>query len=507
MHADLPLRRLFRPVFVGVVCLLLGADLACTAFPASGAPATGPGAIPPANDPSNPVNPASPVNANNVPANAPVGTPAAPPPGVLSSSGGIDSIDGAPRPDAPPATRNTSRLAVVMSLDQFIQRVLHSNLDLAAQRFNVPIAKAQLIAARVSPNPVLNVGTGRDLTHEDQPTTYFAGLSTQIELPGKRANRTSAALQTLLAASATLEDYLRTLRGTAASAYVDAAASRLIVGEKLRAFQSLSRLADANDVRFKAGDISEVDDDQAHADALQARGDLYSSQSTGRANLYALLGFLGHSGAPLPGVSSRLHVPARRFDLDKLLAGALKTRPDIESARRTYEAALSTTRLAHLNRVPDPTLGVTAQESLISRNPIDPTPNFNSINLSVSVPLPLFNSSRGEYLVAQNTAAQAERTLRSAGLKVEVDVRGAFARYQTALERLAQYEHGALTLASKVLAAQLLAYKAGSATLLDVLQAQKVDTDVHLAYLDALSERAKAMIALEQAANLWDLDF
>ena len=88
-----------------------------------------------------------------------------------------------------------------------------------------------------------------------------------------------------------------------------------------------------------------------------------------------------------------------------------------------------------------------------------------------------------------------------------MDVRGSFARYQTALERLAQYEHGALTLASKVLQAQLLAYKAGSATLLDVLQAQKADTDVHLAYIDALGERAKAMIALEQAANIWDLDF
>ena len=192
--------------------------------------------------------------------------------------------------------------------------MLRSNLDLAAQRFNVPIAKAQLIAARVSPNPVLNVGTGRDLTHEDQPTTYFAGLSTQIELPGKRANRTSAALQTLLAASATLEDYLRTLRGTAASAYVDAASSQIIVAEKQRAFQSLDRLADANDVRLKAGDISEVDDDQARADALQARGDLYSSQSTGRVNQYALLGLLGQADAPLPQCfepSERAHAPFR----------------------------------------------------------------------------------------------------------------------------------------------------------------------------------------------------
>ena len=496
---------MFRPIFIGVVCLLLGVTLVCLVVPAGGASVTGPGALPPANDPSNPVNPASPANAGNLSPNAPTGHPAAAPSSVATPDhSGVDAIDGAPRPEP---SRPAKTPAPPVSLDQFIQRVLRSNLDLAAQRFNVPIAKAQLIAARVSPNPVLNVGTGRDLTHEDQPTSYFAGLSTQIELPGKRANRTGAAVQTLLAASATLEDYLRTLRGTAASAYVDAASSQLIVDEKLRAFQSLNRLADANDVRLQAGDISEVDDDQARADALQARGDLYSSQSTGRVNQYTLLGFLGQPGAPLPNVSSRLNVPSRRFDLNRLLADALRSRPDIEAARRTFEAARSSVLLARLNRIPDPTLGVTAQESLISRNPIDPTPNFNSINLSVSVPLPVFNSTRGEYLVARSTAAQAEQTLRSAALKAEVDVRGAFARYQTALERLAQYEHGALTLAAKVLAAQLLAYKAGSATLLDVLQAQKTDTDVHLAYIDALSERAKAMIALEQAANLWDLDF
>ncbi len=434
--------------------LWLGLGLAGFALLAGAAPTGGPGAIPPANDPSNPVNPASPVNVGNVPANAATGNPAAaPPPGTLSSSGGIDSINGAPRPDAPPAAGKASGRAPAISLDQFLQQVLRSNLDLAAQRFNVPIAKAQLIAARVSPNPVLNVGTGRDLTHEDQPTTYFAGLSTQIELPGKRANRTSAAVQTLLAASATLEDYLRTLRGTAASAYVDAASSQMIVAEKRRAFQSLDRLADANDVRLRAGDISEVDDDQARADALQARGDLYSSQSTGHVNQYALLGFLGQTGAPLPDVSGHLNVPTRHFDLDKLLADALRSRPDLLAAHRTYDAALASTRLAKLNRIPDPTFGVTAQESLISRNPIDPTPNFNSINLSVSVPLPVFNSSRGEYLVARHTAAQAEQNLRSAALKAEVDVRGSFARYQTALERLAQYEHGALTLASKVLQA------------------------------------------------------
>ena len=54
----------------------------------------------------------------------------------------------------------------------FVDQVLRANIDLAAQHCNVPIARAQLLAARFSLNPVLSLSTGRDLTHEDQPANF-----------------------------------------------------------------------------------------------------------------------------------------------------------------------------------------------------------------------------------------------------------------------------------------------------------------------------------------------
>jgi outer membrane protein, heavy metal efflux system len=72
--------------------------------------------------------------------------------------------------------------------------------------------------------------------------------------------------------------------------------------------------------------------------------------------------------------------------------------------------------------------------------------------------------------------------------------------------RLEQYQGAALELADKVLESKLVSYQKGAATLLDVLVAQKADNDVHLAYIGALTERAKALVALEQAAAIWDLD-
>jgi outer membrane protein TolC len=41
----------------------------------------------------------------------------------------------------------------------------------------------------------------------------------------------------------------------------------------------------------------------------------------------------------------------------------------------------------------------------------------------------------------------------------------------------------------------------------DVLNAQRAESDVRLDYLNALDERAKALIGLEQVANVWNVDF
>jgi cobalt-zinc-cadmium efflux system outer membrane protein len=153
------------------------------------------------------------------------------------------------------------------------------------------------------------------------------------------------------------------------------------------------------------------------------------------------------------------------------------------------------------------TLSAGLQQNESGRNPINPSPNFNLLNFGFSVPLPVFNSFRGEYLVATNTVLQSEKTLRSVELKAEIDVRQNFERFRFAKTRAAKYEGPILELSAKVLEARLAAYKTGGATLLDVLTAQKADTDVRLASIDALSERAKALVALEQAANIWDIDF
>ena len=63
---------------------------------------------------------------------------------------GCFAKDERPAPDAV-----TSRK---ITLAEFLNKVAAANLDYAAQRYNVSIAKAQIAAAKVSPNPTVNFG-------------------------------------------------------------------------------------------------------------------------------------------------------------------------------------------------------------------------------------------------------------------------------------------------------------------------------------------------------------
>jgi hypothetical protein len=57
-----------------------------------------------------------------------------------------------------------------ISFRDFIRQVEEANLDLAAQRYNVPIAQMRVLAAHVYPNPVIQGLYAVNISHQQQPT-------------------------------------------------------------------------------------------------------------------------------------------------------------------------------------------------------------------------------------------------------------------------------------------------------------------------------------------------
>ena len=97
--------------------------------------------------------------------------------------------------------------------------------------------------------------------------------------------------------------------------------------------------------------------------------------------------------------------------------------------------------------------------------------------------------------------------MQSAELKAEVQVRQAFTTYQLMQERIKKFQSELLKGADEVLAAKRFSYEHGQTTLLDLLDAQRADNEIHQSYNDALADAAKGLLELKRAAGLLDVEF
>lgn len=425
------------------------------------------------------------------------------------------------RPDYGAPLANWSVAASTPSEDsltwpKFLQEVLIANLGYAAARYDVDMAAADAAAAKLLPNPTLSLGGDRDLTFHDkygtgsngqpallrQVESRDVGITQTLELGGKRKWRGKAADQTLRAAAATLDDFLRNLKLDAASAYADALAAQEHV-DRLRAVAGfLKTLSTAQEHRLAVGDIGKPDLTQTQLEEFQFQNDLKKAEADAEQARIALCGFLGRDrGQTNFTVTGSLEQNPRKVDLATLIDTALKQRSDLVALRHTRDAAESSLHLAKASRIPDVDVGLTYTHNggVALNHPIDPTPAFNQLALSVSLPLPIFD--QGQYTVRKAYAAsdQAQINLSAAELKAEVDIRTAESDFRSALDRLKTFQHGILDAADKLLDAKRISYQHGASTLLELLEAQRSTNEIRQSYDDALADVAKAMIELERS--------
>ena len=396
-----------------------------------------------------------------------------------------------------------------LSFDAFLAEVAQNNLEYAAQRYNVSIAQAQVAQARVFPNPVLGAGGSRDFSGQDMPSSLGLSLTQTFLTAGKHRAGIEVAEGNYRVAGSTVEDFFRNLRAAAANGFIDALTAQLIVQQKKLSAEALDRLVEANEERLRAGDLAEIDVIQSRVEALQFHSELLAAEANLQTAVIALSQFLGkESGSVTVRPEGRIEeILPKAFSLSELVEEALQKRPDVVSAWHAREAARSGIKLAKANRIPDVDIGLSGQRNFASNNKIAPSPQFDLLGLSVSIPLPIFNTKRAELEIARLTSEQAEKNWQAVRLKTEIEVRQAYTRYQSAAARVAKYKMGVLRDSTSVLEAKLYSYKRGHTSLLEVLNAQREENTIHLAYYDTLTDYAKALVTLEQASGIWDVKF
>jgi len=400
-----------------------------------------------------------------------------------------------------------SQPKAVWNLSRYVAEVLEVHPNVETARHAVEGAHARISSAKVFPNPELSVGlTQLDATHAGNPTMVGVELSVPIELGGKRSGRVGVARAEVNAADAEFDEVRRALRATAAEAFINLLHARLRVARRTEVLEGLQRLVAADERRLAAGEIGEVVLLQLRVEAEQFRAELIEAegqQVVAEVSLRQLLGARVLETRASLEIVGDLRTQPPTLDTASLFA-LLSQRADLRSVTARVEVAERRVKLEEANRVIDIAAKIGWQHSFsVSSAPT--VPSAEILSASLSIPLPFSHIYRGDIEAAKSAHRQAVSGQAAAQLAAEGELQQALARFEAASRKAALFERGVVGDADRVLEKMLYSYQRGAVSLLELLIAQRKATEVHLGFLDALSERTRALVEVERASGAFGL--
>lgn len=210
----------------------------------------------------------------------------------------------------------------------------------------------------------------------------------------------------------------------------------------------------------------------------------------------ALIALAGAMGMPDLAIASLEGDLDATFELPTLetLAASLAANPALAAARADRAAAEARVLLTRVTRVPDVRV-----EMLYRRLETGPRDTFD---VSLSLPLPLFDRGQGRLDAARADRAAAEARARGTAVELDRRLRGAYAQWTAALERARVFKREILPRAETVLKAAQARYKAGDISLAELLPVRRDFALVQLSHLESLRDVMEAWAEARSAAVL-----
>lgn len=256
--------------------------------------------------------------------------------------------------------------------------------------------------------------------------------------------------------------------------------SRMLVEEQAVQADSLARIAGA---RFRAGDVSLFEQEQAAQEAARARQVVSTARETERVALSDFARTIGAESAPHP-------VDPLDANLDQIPDSGidLARSPTVRSAAADSAAEAAAARSAARAQVPLPTVTGGAEWG-------DPGQPGTLALVGVSIPLPLWHHGAGSVEEARARAVGAAGAAREARLDAARDTREARIRLDETAGRARVARDSLIPAASRLRARALRAYQSGETGIAAVLDAFRSERDVvlgglqdELAFQEALAQ-------------------
>ncbi|MCW5981419.1 MAG: TolC family protein [Bryobacteraceae bacterium] len=405
----------------------------------------------------------------------------------------------------PPARGQGPEAGTPVTVEGAVKEALERNLGLLAERYNISIAEAGLIAARLRPNPVLStesthldvLGTGYDAINGAGPAEFSVRTDFVLERGGKRQRRIEVAQSGIQLAQLQLLDSVRRLIVDVQSAFVNlqlAKANLALAQESLKAF---TQIVGVNAARVKSGDLAEVELVRSRIAALQFRSQVKQAELSVRSRKNRLQFLLGRTQPRADfDITGDFRKETAPMELAQIRAKAEQLRPDLQALRREQARSQAELRLQLAQGKVDYVVGTEyrRQQGLAGTG--------NSLGIFFQTNLPVFNRNQGEIERARREQARIEARLRELEATIALEVENAYQEYATALTLLTDIERDMLAQARDVRAITEFSYTRGEASLIEFLDAQRAFNETMQAYNESRAEYSRSLYGLQSAAGM-----
>lgn len=380
-----------------------------------------------------------------------------------------------------------------------------TNPTLLADQLNIDESKAEEITAFLRPNPQFNLTVdGTQIAPHDGVWKPFAGtfespgISQLFERRNKRHLRLESAKKGTLIAESTHADLERTLLFNLRSAFVSVLQAKAVLQLAKDNLAYWDHVLEISRNRFSAGDIAQIDLDRLELQRVQYESDLQTADVNLRTSKIQLLTMLNNR-TPIEqfDVAGPYDFNDQLLTLDEVRKKALDTRPDLRAAIQSVDKAQTDHKLAVADGSTDPTIGAWYTHNASTNNPFA----YDTLGVSVSIPLRIFDRNQGEKLRTQLDITRNERLRDAAEAQVLSDVDSGYVTVNSNLILLRPYKSKYLDMSTRVRDTVFFAYQHGGAALLDFLNAEADYRSVQLNYVNLVGSYLTAAAQLNMAVG------
>lgn len=382
---------------------------------------------------------------------------------------------------------------VKYTLHKALQTARNYSPILRNEALNAGIIQADIITAKLRPDPVLSSETLQLLQPSQFPahTDWYNGqnrqtlwqLTKRFQVAGQRRYKIDVAGQYMALTEKNYSETERNLLSEVAVKWLEGWMSQKQLDIILVAKNNIDSLVLTNQIRHQNQVITQTDLFRTELLAKQYAMQYKTAQQQITNHQKELKFLLGVEDDVL--IDTTADLPALQGSIDSLFRRSLRLRGDIQAAQASVNVSESNIKLQKSLSFPQPELGLIW----------NPQNSIQYLGIYANINLPLFNRNQGEIKKSYLLKEQAEQQLSILQTQVQSEITIALANYQLQQQQLENFS-SVLQQSQTILDNVKYTYLKGGTTIIDFLEAQRSWLETKQQYYDAMYTYSKSYIQL-----------